>query len=324
MDNNSEPLSGVTGSVKQEQLSWSMLGVGVYVKILVIAGLLFLFFYEEIATVVGKWSDPSWSHGILIPFFSLYFLNQHKDKILRLESSPNYLGLVLLLCCLVFYPINYMHIKIAYALPLTAIAASGSAVLFLGGWKLIKYTWLPIAYLVFAVPLPARLLTQLTTPMRIFASHVSSALLNLISGMEATARGAVIDVVYKGVPLVPSLDVADACSGMRLLMTFVALGVAMAYLHYRPIWQRLVLLCSTIPIAIICNVIRVTITGLIYILWDPKYAKGIYHDMLGMMMLPLAFGLYAGIAWFMANLFVDESVSSKSPEEDIIVRRKDT
>lgn len=92
----------------------------------------------------------------------------------------------------------------------------------------------------------------------------------------------------------------------------------MAYLHWRPIWQRVILLVSTIPIAIICNIVRVTITGLIYVLWDPQYAQGIYHDMLGMLMLPLAFCLYGGLAWLMSNLYVDENEGQK---EDIIVRR---
>jgi exosortase/archaeosortase family protein len=94
---------------------------------------------------------------------------------------------------------------------------------------------------------------------------------------------------------------------MRLVMAFVALGVAMAYLHERPVWQRIILLVSTVPIAIFCNVVRVTLTGFIYVLIDPRYAQGIYHDMLGMAMLPLAFGLYGFLAWFMSSLFIDES-----------------
>jgi exosortase len=197
----------------------------------------------------------------------------------------------------------------------------GSIVLFIGGWELVKYTWLPIVFLVFAMPLPERIYTDMTIPMRKLAAAVAVQFLNLVSGLEANASGVIIDVVYKGVKLEPALDIAEACSGMRLLMAFFALGVAMAYLHYRPIWQRLVLLASTVPIAIFCNVVRVTITGFIYILWDPMYAQGIYHDMLGLLMLPLAFGLYGLLAWFMSDLFIDES---RLQQQEIIIRRKDS
>ena len=103
-------------------------------------------------------------------------------------------------------------------------------------------------------------------------------------------------------------------------MAFLALGVAMAYLHYRPMWQRIVLLISTIPIAILCNIVRVTITGFIYVLVHPKYTQGVYHDALGMAMLPLAFGLYGFLAWFMSSLFINED---QAPREDIVVRNND-
>ena len=91
----------------------------------------------------------------------------------------------------------------------------------------------------------------------------------------------------------------------------------MAYLHDRPVWQRLVLLVSTMPTAILCNAVRVTVTGLIYIFWDPRYAQGIYHDILGLLTLPLAFGLYGLLAWLMGNLYVEE----ETVKPEIIVRR---
>jgi len=86
------------------------------------------------------------------------------------------------------------------------------------------------------------------------------------------------------------------------------------------LWQRFVLLISTIPIAIFCNIVRVTATGFIYILWNPKYAQGNYHDFLGFAMIPLAFGLYGFLAWFMSSLFV-EKIPTKPP--DVVVRRKE-
>ncbi len=309
------------------------------------AGLLGVLFRNEIEQIVRLWmTDANWSHGFLIPLFSLYFIHQRRDGILALQyvgdplaemlagrrpgrlgpgqTRPCYLGLVLLLGTLIFYvfkpvsPSGY-----AYLRPLSVILAIGSVVLFLGGRRLLAQTWLPIAFLIFAVPLPRRYYVGLTIPMRRIAASVATALLNLVDGLEAGSSGVVIDIVYKGQRLEPALDVAEACSGMRLLMAFVALGVAMAYLHERPLWHRIVLLAATIPIAIFCNIVRVTATGFIYVLADPKYTQGMYHDALGLAMLPLAFALYGFLAWFMSSLFVDEDRLDKG---DMIVRRCST
>jgi exosortase len=301
--------------------SWFDLGVAPFIKIILIGALIWWIFREEINSIVHQWlSNPSWSHGFLIPLFSLYFLNQSKNEIITQRDTfkPSWwVGLPVLLFFLALYPINIVMLKFMYGKPLIMIATIGAAVLFVGGWKLLKYTWLPIAYLFFAVPLPQRLYFQLTNPMRRLAAQITTLILNLVPDLQAQVHGVIIDVTYKGVATESALNVADACSGMRLLMAFVALGVAMAYLHWRPLWQRLILLASTIPIAIVCNIVRVTITGFIYVLGNPKYAKGVYHDMLGMLMLPLAFALYGGLAWLMSNLFIDEE---DTEQEDIIIR----
>jgi exosortase len=309
-------------TVLVQKHQWRELGLHNYIKIFVIAGLFGFLFRNEIDGIFHKWlTDSSWSHGFLIPLFSLYFINQHKKEILNLETRPNYLGLLLLICGILFYPLNIVHLQYGYLRPIDMIATLGAIVLFLGGWHLIKYTWLPIGFLVFAVPLPDRYYKELTIPMRQWAAAVASGLLNMVPDLEATAKGVVIDVFYRGKPLDPALDVAEACSGMRFLMAFLALGVAMAYLHYRPLWQRIILLASTVPIAILCNVVRVTVTGFIYVLIHPKYAQGIYHDTLGMAMLPLAFCLYGLLSLFMSSLFIDES---DAVTEDIVVRKSDT
>lgn len=302
-------------------------------------------FRNEIERIVRLWvRDPSWSHGFLIPLFSLYFIHQRRQAILGLEylrdpvaevvagrrpprlqagqTRPNYLGLALLLGMLVFYVFNVVSPSgYAYFRPLALIGALGAVVLFLGGGRLLVHTWLPIFFLIFAVPLPRRYYVALTMPMRELAATVATALLNMVSGLQAGCNGVVIDIVYRGRHLEPALDVAEACSGMRLLMAFLALGVAMAYLHERPWWQRLILLASTVPIAIFCNIVRVTVTGFIYVLADPKYTQGLYHDGLGLAMLPLAFGFYGFLAWFMASLFVTEDDRSG---ENVIVRRRPT
>jgi len=316
-DNIESPIAEIQPSAQSLQKQyWHQLGVHNYVKMLIIAGLFYYLFYNDINGIVIKWlTDPGWSHGFLIPLFSLYFINQAKNEVLNLQTRPNYLGLFFLIFWIAFYFFNLVSpTGYAYFCSISVIASLGAIVLFLGGWGLVKYTWLPVAFLVFAVPLPQRYEVAMTMPMRHLAA---AALLNLVSQMQATASGVVIDVIYKGQRLEPPLNVAEACSGMRLLLSFLALGVAMAYLHYRPLWQRMVLLASTIPIAIFCNIVRVTITGFIYILIHPRYAQGVYHDLLGLAMLPLAFGLYGFLAWFMSSLFIEETKVA----EDVVIRR---
>ena len=322
---------------------WGELGPHGFVKIVILGGLLGFLFRGEIEGLVQLWvTDPNWSHGFLIPLFSLYFVHQKKREILSLEymrdpllellqgrrppslrpgqTRANYLGLFVLLLVLAFYGFNVISpAGYAYLRPVSMIAAVAAVVLFLGGWRLVRCTWLPIAFFVFAIPLPRRYYVSLTLPMRHLSAVVATAFLNMIPDLDATTSGAVIEIVYKGQRLEPALNVAEACSGMRLLMAFLALGVAMAYLHDRPRWQRAVLLLSTVPIAILCNIVRVTATGFLHVLVDPKYTQGIYHDMLGLAMLPLAFGLYGLLAWFMASLFVEEDEEAGN---DVIVRRR--
>jgi exosortase len=322
---------------------WSAIGPHGFAKIILLGGLLGFLFRGEIGSLVRLWgTDPNWSHGFLIPLFSLYFVHQKKREILSLEygrdpllellqghrppalapgqTRANYLGLFLLLLILAFHTFNVVSpAGYAYLRPIAMIAAIGAVVLFLGGWRLIRHTWLPIVFLVFALPLPRRYYVGLTLPMRHLSAVVATAFLNLIPNLDATTSGAVIEIVYKGQRLEPALNVAEACSGMRLLMAFLALGVAMAYLHDRPRWQRAVLLLSTVPIAVLCNIVRVTVTGFLHVLVDPKYTQGVYHDMLGLAMLPLAFGLYGLLAWFMASLFVEDDENAK---EGVIVRRR--
>lgn len=294
--------------------------------------------------MVHLWmTDPNWSHGVLIPLFSLYFVHQKKRQILGLEfvrdplldllrgrrpprllphqTRANYLGLLLLLLVLVFYVFNVVSpAGYAYLRPISMIVAAAAVVLFLGGWRLIRLTWLPIFFFVFAVPLPRRYYVGLTMPMRQVSASVATALINAVPDLRATVSGVIIEVTYRGERLEPALDVAEACSGMRLLMAFLALGVAMAYLHERPFWQRAVLLASTVPIAVFCNIIRVTVTGFIYVLVGQQYTQGIYHDLLGLSMLPLAFALYGLLAWFMSSLFIEEE--DVESDENVIVRRR--
>ena len=191
---------------------------------------------------------------------------------------------------------------------------------------MVRIVWLPVCFLIFAIPLPGRLYHQITMPMRELGSMVAAVLLNALPNVACESVGVLISgvhwVVENGTRLGKpfTLNVAEACSGMRLLMAFVALGVAMAYLERRPWWQRITLVASTIPIAIFCNMLRVLVTGLIHVFIGAEYAQGSLHTLLGLAMLPVAFGLYGLFARVMNRIFIEEAASPKN--DILVVKRK--
>ena len=270
-----------------------------------VIGILFiLLFREELLRLVNQWRSPREMHGFLIPLFSLYFLYQERERLGRARGVCSFWGGVLILLSLGGY-LFFFFTGFSYPRTVMMIGVLGGVVLLLGGWPIVRLTWLPIVFLLFAIPLPAFIHTKIATPMRKLASMVAAVILNTFPDLQAEAAGVVIYLTHKGVKLEP-LNVADACSGMRLLRAFVALGVAMAYLEYRPIVHRVILLCSTIPIAILCNMVRVLLTGLIHVYIGREYTTGTPHTILGMSMLILAFGLYGLLAWIMNRIYLEE------------------
>ncbi len=308
-------------TVPGDGLRWRDLGMGHGLRIGLLAVLFGVLFRHELQRLMMQWrSDPSWSHGFLIPLFSLYLVHQQRDRILSTVYRTRAGGLMLLILSIACYFFNVVSPSgYAYVRSLAMLGTLMGMVWWLGGGRLLRWTWLPVLYLLFAIPVPRRSYVALTLPLRRLAASVAAALLDLCSGVETTVQGVVIDVVYHGQRLEPALNVAEACSGMRLLMAFLALGVAMAYLHPRPWPQRLGLLLATIPIAILCNIVRVTATGFLYVFVHPRFTQGIYHDVLGLAMLPLAFAMHAFVAWFTSSLFVP---TEPTVDEGVVVQRR--
>ena len=282
----------------------------------IVAVLFYLLFQQELTRLFALWMTPGESHGLLIPAFSLYFLYQVRDELAKTEGKPSILGVALMLLSLLGY-VAAIQMRIGYFKPIMMIFTLAGIVLTLGGWPVLRLTWLPIFFLIFAIKIPDFIYTPLTMKLRTWASLFAATILDFIPGLNCEAWNVVIKGSYKGEPV--ELNVADACSGMRLLRTFVALGVAMAWLEKRPTWQRIGLLISTIPIAIICNMLRVLITGLIYIFIGPEYATGLLHSLLGLVMLVVAFALYGGLTWVMNNFVIEETDDQDEENEDVVV-----
>ncbi len=294
------------------------------IQTLVLGGLLFYLFWPSLEQVAfRRWiQDSDWSHGWLVPLFSLYFLHTRAGDLAAATRKTNYFGLAIVLLALVLYGITFTVLRTSYPRPLIFLIAAAGLVLFCGGWGVLRVVWFPIAFLALSVPLPDTYYVALTQPLQRIGAIVSSAILGLFPGLYTEVSGVVIDYSYKTVR--DSLNVEQACAGMRLMMAFVTLGVAMSYLGDRPWWQRMLMLISCVPIAIFCNVIRVTLTGIFHVFRDEPIGKSLHfetlsggtpHALLGIAMLPIALGLYALIGWVLANLFIDESEPADGSNE---------
>jgi exosortase len=181
-------------------------------------------------------------------------------------------------------------------------------VLLLTGWDVMKIAWFPIIFLICALPWPGLVYSWVAGPLQTLAARAAVGTLRF-TGVDIFRSGT------KMIMLVPNeltgrdetriLNVAEACAGLRSLMTFVTLAAAVGFLSARPLWQKIVITVSAIPIAIFCNVFRVTGQGLIDRYWSQEYAEGFAHNFVGLVMMVPAFLMILMVCWLLDHLFLD-------------------
>lgn len=286
-------------------------------RIAILAGVLVWMNYWQLRIMVRTWMDDgNWSHGFLIPLFSIYFLYSRREE---LFSAPRrvsmwglglmILGILMILAGIYVYQAFWKSFWICHVGIIPTIMG---LVLYLAGPKVLKVAWLPIVFLIFAMPLPGTTYSRIALPLQNLAAAASAAILKLC-GVDIVVKASEMTLMsVSGVQR--DLTVAEACSGVRMLMMFLALGVAMAYLDDKPIWQRVTLVLMGLPIAIASNVLRVIITSTAYIMDKPDFGKDFMHHFTGMLMLIPALAMLWGLGWILQHLFVADEQAGD--EED--------
>ena len=300
-----EPLVGSDGgTARRERI----------VKIAVIAGLFIVLNFWQFRVLLRLWSDPDWSHGFIMPLFSLFLIWHRRQDIAAVRVRPFVLALPLMLVALLAQVISFYLIGNYWLCQLCMIATLFFLVLYLTGLNIVRIVWLPIIYLALAMPIPGSLYTKVSLPLQKIAAQGSAVILRLF--------GVTVDVSHSHMSIWSvsgrwqELTVAEACSGMRSLMAYVALGVAWAYLEDRPVWQRVILVLAIIPVAVLCNVIRVAVTCTAYYQDKPEWGQDFMHTFTGMLMLIPALLMFALLGWALKRLFVDEDDFVDAPEAD--------
>jgi exosortase len=245
----------------------------------VIACLLWAF-WTTLTEAALRWStDPSYSHGFLVPAFAVALLWLRRDKMPADLLQPNWLGAVLLAAGIGLRLFG-TYIYRVYLDQISLVPCFAGACLLVGGWPVWRWAWPSILFLGFMIPLPYSYAGMMAEPLQRFATIVSTFLLQSL-GLPALAEGNVILLSEV------EMGIVEACSGLRMLFVFFALSSAFALLIERPIWQKLLIVVSAVPIALASNVLRITATGILHELVSSEVANVVFHDLAGWLMMPL-------------------------------------
>jgi len=267
----------VGGSVATESRSLPWVLIGWFVLLLLAC------YFPVLKRLVNDWYiDEDMGHGFFVPFVAAYVVWQQRDDILARRYSPNYLGLILVVLGGIVLVAATLGVELTLMRGAFLISLAG-VIFTLGGVPLIRQLLFPLALLLFMIPLPALIYNQITFPLQIFASQMAETILSLI-GIPVLRDGNVLELPSQ------KLNVVEACSGIRSLMSLTFLALVYGYFFEPRISVRWILLALTPPIAIFVNAMRVTLTG-VFSEYNPELAKGLFHSLEGWVMFMLALGL---------------------------------
>jgi exosortase len=246
------------------------------------------------AMVQDWWQNPDYSHGFLIPPLALYFLWERRMSLVSQPVQPSFWGLLGVLGgmgLLLLGTVSAELFTMRFSLLLTL-----AALIFLhAGWAALRTVWFPLAYLLFMIPLPALVYNTVAFPLQRVAANVAADTLPLLH-IPVYREGNIISLSFA------TLEVTEACSGIRSLLSLMALAVAFAQLTQRTIIQKLFIALSALPITVIANSARVTVTGVLANFVSIDIAEGFFHTFSGWLVFVVAFVLLSLEGWMCTRI----------------------
>jgi exosortase len=230
---------------------------------------LWLYWPTLVHLLAQWWQDPNFSHGFLVPLFSAFIVWQQRGELGRLQPQPAWSGVGVIALGLCVLIVGQMGAELFLSRISLLIVLAALIGLFFG-WNFFRALLFPWAFLLLMIPIPAIVFNQITFPLQLLASRVSSAILPLL-GVPVLREGNIIHLPFI------ALEVAEACSGIRSLISLLTLAIIYGYLLEKRIWVRCLLAAASIPIAVAANSVRIIGTGLLVQYWDPEKAEGYFH-----------------------------------------------
>ncbi|MHB8302090.1 MAG: exosortase [Acidobacteriaceae bacterium] len=226
--------------------------------------------------VFDWYSLPDFSHGFLVPFFAAFLLWSKRTVLQTTRVEPNWYGLVFIVAALVTLLAGVYGAELFLSRVSFLLLLAGLVLTFFGA-KMLREVSFALLVLLLAIPIPAIIFNRVTFPLQILASQVASNILPLL-GVPVLREGNVIQLPAM------QLEVAEACSGIRSLMSLFTLSVFYGYFLERKRSRRVLLALASVPIAVAANAARIVGTGLCVQYWDPDKALGFFHEFSGWVM----------------------------------------
>jgi len=248
---------------------------------------------------VGPTRDPNFEHGVFVPLFAMFILWQDRQRLMAIRPNPSWAGLPVLMLSLAMLVLGVLGAELFFSRVSLLVMLAGLILLF-QGWAFFRAVLFPWAVLALMIPIPNLILQQITFPLQLVASKLATVLLELV-GVPVLRQGNVI--VLASMPL----DVAEACSGIRSLLTLVTLAIIYGYLMESRIWVRIALACSAVPIAVAANSFRIFGTGLLVQYWDPDKAEGFFHTFSGWLIFVVALMLLFAVHRLISLIWKSDS-----------------
>jgi exosortase len=264
-------------------------------KGLVIAGLVAgLYGPVLIPMIVQWWQDPDYSHGFVVPLLVGYVLYQRRRPLQQVPLEPSNLGLPLMAGAIGLLLAGSLGAEFFVA-RFSLLFLLGGMLLFFAGWRMLRAVAFPLAFLALMIPLPAIIYNQVTFPLQLLASRLSSSWLELL-GVPVLREGNVLVLPNY------SLEVVEACSGIRSLMSLIALAVAYGYFVEKRLWARITLVILMLPIAVASNTMRVMGAGVLTYFSGPRAAEGFFHLFQGWLIFVSAVACMLVVHWLLSHL----------------------
>jgi exosortase len=254
-----------------------------------------LLYAHVLAKLVHDWAtDDNYSHGFLIVPIALYFVWERRRALAAVPARPSWLGIPVIAGALAVLAVGTLGAEL-FLTRISIIGVLAGAVLFVGGWRHLRALTLPIAFLLLMIPLPAIIFNQIAFPLQLLASRVGEASISALN-IPVLREGNVIVLANT------TLEVAEACSGIRSLISLLTLGIVFGYFVDPRPWMRTLIALATIPIAVFANGVRVAGTGIAAHYYGAAAAEGFLHEFSGWLIFVVSFALLFAVQRALARL----------------------